>query len=52
MHVNCAGFVYKAMGELIQVLYLYAMPAASYVIQYPVILTIDQTFGPHSMQPY
>ena len=22
MHVNCADFVYKAMGELIQVLYL------------------------------
>ena len=21
MHVNCADFVYKAMGELIQVLY-------------------------------
>ena len=21
MHVNCAGFVYKAMGDLIQVLY-------------------------------
>ena len=23
MHVNCAEFVYKAMGELIQVLYLF-----------------------------
>ena len=23
MHVNCADFVYKAMGELIQVLYHY-----------------------------
>ena len=27
MHVNCADFVYKAMGELIQVLYLYALGA-------------------------
>ena len=27
MHVNCADFVYKAMGELIQVLYQCCMTA-------------------------
>ena len=25
MHVNCADFVYKAIGELIQVLYLWVL---------------------------
>ena len=25
MHVNCADFVYKAMGELIQVLYHFTL---------------------------
>ena len=28
MHVNCADFVYKAMGELIQVLYHYKQEVA------------------------